>query len=203
MASRNAKETANIAQGGEWPNFTWSPFAFCGPQLSISTLPTASGSFSSSPGRTVGFLGFGRIAHGTLARLVPFGVKKCLYTGNPASTQSGSSPAVTEKDDALATSMHLPPGSISRVPLDTLARESDVLFILAPGGPTTYHVVDETFLLKMKKTAILVNPSRGTLVDSDALAKALREGWIWAAGLDVVEGEPNVGKDHVLVKEPR
>lgn len=89
------------------------------------------------------------------------------------------------------------------MPLDTLARESDVLFILAPGGPTTYHVVDETFLRKMKKTAILVNPSRGTLVDSDALAKALREGWIWAAGLDVVEGEPNVGKDHVLVKEPR
>ena len=55
----------------------------------------------------------------------------------------------------------------------------------------------------MKKTSVLVNPSRGTLVDSDALAKALREGWIWAAGLDVVEGEPNVGKDHVLVNEPR
>ncbi|KAI5984570.1 CTP synthase N-terminus-domain-containing protein [Pisolithus marmoratus] len=54
----------------------------------------------------------------------------------------------------------------------------------------------------MKRTGILVNASRGTLVDSDALAKALRKGWIWGAGLDVVEGEPNVTIDHPLVKEP-
>jgi glyoxylate/hydroxypyruvate reductase len=89
------------------------------------------------------------------------------------------------------------------VDLDELARESDVLFVLAPGGPTTRHLVDETFLKKMKKTSILVNTSRGSLVNSDALAKALREGWIWGAGLDVVEGEPQVTADHVLVKEPR
>lgn len=55
----------------------------------------------------------------------------------------------------------------------------------------------------MKKTAILVNTSRGTLVDSDALAKALSDGEIWGAGLDVVEGEPEVTSDHPLVKEPR
>lgn len=78
-----------------------------------------------------------------------------------------------------------------------------MLFILAPGGPETYHIIDEEFLKGMKKTAILVNSARGTLVDSEALGKALREGWIWGAGLDVVEGEPKVGVDHVLVKEPR
>jgi D-isomer specific 2-hydroxyacid dehydrogenase, NAD binding domain len=55
----------------------------------------------------------------------------------------------------------------------------------------------------MKKHAVLVNTSRGTLVDSDALALALREEWIWGAGLDVVEGEPHVGADHPLVREPR
>jgi len=77
------------------------------------------------------------------------------------------------------------------------------LFILAPGGEKTKHIVNEDFLKKMKKTSILVNTSRGTLVDSDALGKALREGWIWGAGLDVVEGEPNVTADHPLVKEPR
>lgn len=54
----------------------------------------------------------------------------------------------------------------------------------------------------MKKTAVLVNTARGTLVDSEALAKALREEWIWGAGLDVVEGEP-VSADNVLIKEPR
>lgn len=55
----------------------------------------------------------------------------------------------------------------------------------------------------MKRTALLINVSRGSLVDSDALAAALRDGVIWGAGLDVVEGEPNVGKDHPLVLEPR
>ena len=87
--------------------------------------------------------------------------------------------------------------------LGELARESDVLIVLAPGGSGTYHIVNEHLLRKMKKTSILVNASRGTLVDSDALSKALREGWIWGAGLDVVEGEPNVPKDHPLVKEPK
>jgi glyoxylate/hydroxypyruvate reductase len=55
----------------------------------------------------------------------------------------------------------------------------------------------------MKPRAVLVNTARGTLVDSDALALALREEWIWAAGLDVVEGEPHIGADHPLVREPR
>lgn len=55
----------------------------------------------------------------------------------------------------------------------------------------------------MKRTAVLVNASRGTIVDSDALAEALRAGTLWAAALDVVEGEPHIGADHVLVKEPR
>jgi glyoxylate/hydroxypyruvate reductase len=89
------------------------------------------------------------------------------------------------------------------VDADELARESDVIFILAPGGEKTKHLVNEAFLSKMKKTSLIVNAGRGTLVDSNALAKALREGWIWGAGLDVVEGEPNVNKEHPLLQEPR
>jgi glyoxylate/hydroxypyruvate reductase len=92
---------------------------------------------------------------------------------------------------------------LKRVDLDELARESDVLVVLAPGGPSTHHIINEDFLRKMKSHAIIVNTSRGTLIDSDALAKALREKWIWGAGLDVVEGEPNVGSEHPLVEEPR
>lgn len=55
----------------------------------------------------------------------------------------------------------------------------------------------------MKPTAILVNAGRGGLVDSEALAKALKEGRIFGAGLDVLEGEPHITKDHPLIQEPR
>jgi glyoxylate/hydroxypyruvate reductase len=48
-----------------------------------------------------------------------------------------------------------------------------------------------------------VNYGRGSVVDSTALARALKEGWIWGAGLDVVEEEPQVGPEHPLVREPR
>ncbi|OBZ77372.1 Glyoxylate reductase/hydroxypyruvate reductase [Grifola frondosa] len=169
-----------------WPNFTWSPFSFCGPQLSAT---------STHPSRTAGFIGFGRIAQATLARLVPFGFTHCLYTGNPSIAPD---PAF---DAEIAAKYNV--REVRRVSLDELARESDVVFVLAPGGPSTYHIVDEKFLKGMKRTGVLVNTSRGTLVDSDALTKALREGWLWGAGLDVVEGEPNVTADHPLVKEPR
>jgi glyoxylate/hydroxypyruvate reductase len=100
---------------------------------------------------------------------------------------------------ALQGSLH----SIKRVGLDELAKESDVLFLLTPGGKETRHLINETFLRKMKKTSVLVNTSRGSVVDSDALAKALREGWIWGAGVDVVEGEPQITRDHPLVNEPK
>lgn len=126
---------------------------------------------------------------------MPFGITHCLYFSNPSSLPNYA------RDAALAKQHKLQ--AVSKVDLDELSRESDVLFILAPGGGETYHIVNETLLRKMKRTSILVNASRGTLVDSDALAKALREGWIWGAGLDVVEGEPNVTIDHPLVKEPR
>lgn len=77
------------------------------------------------------------------------------------------------------------------------------MFVLAPGGAATERLVDARFLRRMKPTAVLVNASRGTLVDSHALATALRERWIWGAGLDVVTGEPNISADHPLVKESR
>lgn len=149
--------------------------------------------------RTAGFVGFGRIAQATLARLVPFGFQRALYTGRPSS--SSSSNPNPSADAALAAKFGIK--EVQRVPLQTLARESDVLFVLAPGGPATHHIVDEAFLRQMKPTAVLVNTARGTLVDSHALARALRERWLYGAGVDVVEGEPNVGLDHPLVNAPR
>jgi glyoxylate/hydroxypyruvate reductase len=159
---------------------------FGGPQLGVSP---------SCPTRVVGFLGFGRIAQATLERVIPFKVTHCIYTSNPSSTTDHA------RDAALVKKHNIK--SLKRVDINELAEQSDILFVLAPGGAATRHLVNEGFLRKMKKKSILINASRGTLVDSDALAKALQQGWIWGAGLDVVEGEPNVTIDHPLVKEPR
>lgn len=152
------------------------------------------------PKRTVGFLGFGRIAQATLDRLVGFGIARCVYT-----TRIGSPPKKDLEDSLTDKHRTVNPAfeGVERVDLTTLARESDVLFVLAPGGAETRHIVNEGLLREMKRTSVLVNTSRGSLVDSEALAKALREGWIWGAGLDVVEGEPDVRADHPLVQEPR
>ncbi|KAI0263053.1 D-isomer specific 2-hydroxyacid dehydrogenase [Gloeopeniophorella convolvens] len=186
MAGRNAGAGVTLVKEGKWPDFNFAPFFFTGPQLSTSALAQT---------RTVGFLGFGRIAQVTLARLAAFNITHCIYSSNPTSARD---PAL---DAALAARHGLQ--SVRGVELDELARESDVLFVLAPGGEKTRHVINAEFLRKMKKHAVLVNTARGTLVDSDALAQALREEWIWAAGLDVVENEPHVDADHPLVKEPR
>ncbi|KAF9260567.1 D-isomer specific 2-hydroxyacid dehydrogenase [Marasmius fiardii PR-910] len=188
MAGRNVNETMAIVREGQWPDFTWSPFAMCGPQISTT---------EQFPSRTIGFLGFGRIAQATLSRALSFGVTDCIYYSNP------DSPPKSERDQAILKQHHPQLKSLRSVNLDTLARESDVVIVLAPGGEKTRHIINEDFLRKMKKHAVFVNAARGTLVDSDALAKALREKWIWGAGLDVVEGEPNMSKDHPLLKEPR
>jgi len=190
MAGRNGGKALVHVRNGEWQNTSWSPFSWCGPQLSGTV---------GGPEKTVGFLGFGRIAQVTLNRLVGFGITECIYTtraGAPPKTELEAT--LTEKHRTVNPAF----GGVRQVDLTTLARESDVLFVLAPGGTETRHVVNEDFLKEMKRTSVLVNTSRGSLVDSDALANALHEGWIWGAGLDVVEGEPNITADHPLVKEP-
>ncbi|KAL5536348.1 hypothetical protein ACEPAF_169 [Sanghuangporus sanghuang] len=201
MAARNVKYAMSVVQTGQWPNCPWEPFGFCGPQ--ISPVVNERILHKSSPGQTVGFFGFGQIAQATLARLVNFGVRKFIYTGSPSSSSGTVTPGYAERDAQLAASLGLPADSITRVPLQQLAEESDVLFVIAPGGSSTHHAVDADFLARMKRTAVLVNIGRGTIVDSDALAEALRDGTIWGAGLDVVEGEPHIGADHPLVREPR
>jgi glyoxylate/hydroxypyruvate reductase len=132
--------------------------------------------------------------------LVGFGITRCIYT-----TRAGAPPKRDLEDSLADKHRSVNPAfeSVRQVDLTTLARESDVLFVLAPGGAETRHIVNEGLLREMKRTSVLVNTSRGSLVDSAALAKALHEGWIWGAGLDVVEGEPDVAADHPLVKEPR
>lgn len=73
---------------------------------------------------------------------------------------------------------------------DDVVSEADVLTIHVPLTSETRHLINEDVLRRMKKNAILINTSRGPVVDTEALVKALREGWIAGAGLDVFENEP-------------
>ena len=128
-------------------------------------------------GLTLGILGFGMIGQsvGELARA--FGMTTVCHTRNP---------------DAVL------PETVTRVPLERLFRESDVLSLHCPLTPETQHVVNRERLSWMKPTSFLLNTSRGPLIDEAALAEALNSGTISGAGLDVLAVEPPVGENPLL-----
>jgi glyoxylate reductase len=80
----------------------------------------------------------------------------------------------------------------SRTDIATLLKESDFVTLHTPLLPETRHLINTQSLKTMKKTAYLINASRGPVVDEAALAQALKEGWIAGAGIDVFEDEPTV-----------
>src|SRR3989454_365920 len=77
----------------------------------------------------------------------------------------------------------------------TLLREADFVTLHTNLTPETRHLIGERTLRMMRKSAIVVNAARGPIVDEAALARALREGWIAGAGLDVFEEEPRIHPD--------
>ena len=87
---------------------------------------------------------------------------------------------------------------VQLVDLDTLLTTSDVVSIHAPLDPSTRHLIDARALGLMRPTAIVVNTSRGGLVDHDALVDALRDGRLGGAGLDVLEEEPIPADDPLI-----
>ena len=90
---------------------------------------------------------------------------------------------------------------LTYVDLPTLLAESDFVSLHVPLTPETRHYIGEAELRQMKPTAILVNAARGPVVDSQALYVALKEGWIYAAGLDVTDPEPIPADDPLLTLE--
>jgi glyoxylate reductase len=92
-------------------------------------------------------------------------------------------------------------GRTTGVPLDELLERSDFVSVHTPLTADTRGLIGERELRLMKPTAILVNTSRGPIVDTDALVSALHEGWIAAAGLDVTDPEP-LPADHPLTRLP-
>ncbi|MES2208213.1 MAG: D-2-hydroxyacid dehydrogenase [Pseudomonadota bacterium] len=75
-------------------------------------------------------------------------------------------------------------------PFDVLIKESDIISLHCPLNADTYHLIDEEVLKKMSSHTLLINTSRGDLIDEPSLAKALENNWIAGAGLDVLSQEP-------------
>ncbi|XP_053676543.1 glyoxylate reductase/hydroxypyruvate reductase-like [Anopheles nili] len=130
-------------------------------------------------GSTVGIIGMGGIGQTIAKRLKGFDVGQLLYSGRRPKPEA----------EALGAKM---------VPQDELLQESDYIFISLPLTNETFHMINATTLAKMKPTAVLVNVARGDIVDQKALVAALKNGTIFAAGLDVTSPEPLPADDELL-----
>jgi glyoxylate reductase len=125
-------------------------------------------------GKTLGIIGMGRIGQAVARRAKGFNMK-VIYN------DLKRIPEELEKEL-----------NATFVSLDELLENSDFVSLHTFLSPETHHLINEDRLKKMKKTAYLINTSRGPVVDESALVKALKEGWIAGAGLDVYEFEPKL-----------
>ena len=141
---------------------------------------TAKGAYPLSPslrGRTVGILGLGRIGKAIATRVSAFGLD-VVYHGRRAQAD-------------------VPYRYYSS--LVDMAKASDVLIVVAPGGPGTRHIINAEVLQALGPDGVLINVARGSLVDEKALIEALRSKKILAAGLDVFENEPSVPQELIAL----
>jgi glyoxylate reductase len=125
-------------------------------------------------GKTLGVMGFGRIGRAVARRASGFDMRVLYHDAVRVDPGTEQELRATSTDPA------------------TLLRESDFVSLHTPLLPETRHLIDERALRTMKPTAVLVNAARGPIVDEAALVRALSEGWIAAAGLDVFEEEPRI-----------
>jgi len=131
-------------------------------------------------GRTLGSIGVGNIGHEMFRLARPFGMKHI-----------GCDPFITQETVADV--------DVKLVDMDTILAQSDFLSISCPLNNETFHLIGENELRKMKKTAFLINTARGPVVNETALTRALKEGWIQGAAIDVFEQEPTP-PDNPLLK---
>ena len=131
---------------------------------------------------TVGLLAFGNIAKRVAEKLRPFGVKILAYD-----------PYIGDQRKY---------GWVEFVELKELLSQSDIISVHAPLTNETHHMIDEDKFNRMKKGVIVINTSRGGLVDENALAQAIENNKVAAAGLDVLETEDSGFYTSVLLKYP-
>jgi len=130
-------------------------------------------------GMTLGFVAFGHVARAVARRAAPFGFNMLAY-------------------DPYIEELVMSEYGVEPVGLDELMQRSDIVSMHAPGTKDAHHLLKEKHFRQMKKTSLFVNTGRGSTVDEPALIKALQEGWIAGAGLDVLETEP-VGHNNPLL----
>jgi glyoxylate reductase len=123
-------------------------------------------------GKQLGIVGMGRIGRAVAEKAPAFGMQ-VAYSGRRPATLEGA----------------------EHMPLDRLLATSDVVSLHCPSTDETRHLINETALMRMKRSAYLINTARGPVVDEFALARALRDGRLAGAALDVYEREPIVHSD--------
>lgn len=159
MAARRAGEGERELREGRWTG--WRPTHLLGRSVS---------------GKTLGLVGFGRIAQATAQRAhAGFGMNIVYYSRSAAPDEAAASLQAQRMES-----------------LDALLARSDFISLHVPGGAETKNMIGAKELAKAKPGAILVNTARGGVVDHDALAVALKNGALGAAGLDVYPEEPKV-----------
>jgi D-3-phosphoglycerate dehydrogenase len=131
---------------------------------------------------TVGIVGFGRIGRAVAARLKPFRCRTIVF-------------------DPVVDAATVKAEGCTPVSFDELLRSSDLVTLHCPSTEKTKQMMNAATFGKMKKGAMLVNTSRGTLVNTDDLVAALESGQLSAAALDVTDPEP-INLDNPLVKMP-
>ncbi|MDP9243606.1 MAG: D-glycerate dehydrogenase [Chloroflexota bacterium] len=134
-------------------------------------------------GATLGIVGFGRIGREMAKRASGFGMQVLYHDVHPATP---------DEERSL---------NARQVEMDELLASSDMISLHTNLTEETRHLIDASALARMKPTAILVNTSRGPVVDQAALYEALRDGQIFAAALDVTDPEPMAPDDPLLTLE--
>lgn len=134
-------------------------------------------------GKTLGLIGFGRIAQ-AMARKAHHGFGMKIIFFSPS-----------QPDQAIVDNLQ----AERYASIEDLLSEAHFVSLHCPGGEATKHLINEERLKLMRPSAHLINTARGDVVDSSALIKALKEGWIAGAGLDVYEGEPHLNPEFLTL----
>ena len=127
-------------------------------------------------GKTLGVIGAGRIGTSFALKSKGFSMK-ILYNSR-------------HRNNVLEDKL-----KAEKVSLEELLESSDFISLHVPLNSDTYHLIGESELRRMKENTILINTSRGAIIYEKALIKALQDHWIWGAGLDVYEYEPEISKE--------